>query len=245
MRRSACRARRRPCCSRSTSRGRWVRPTSRRRGSPPRRPRPTDFVELVPKSFRIGVVSFSTRAQLALAPTEDRDLVHQALGDAAPGRGHSDRRRGAALGSARPTAEGEGRVDAADDGPADLRRRSGRRLDHAKGGCAAGAATAGARVHDLARHAGRDGGARAPGRIRRDDPRAAEPADAADDRAHDRRAVLHGGDRQGARERLRQPRLAARPHEDVARDHRPVRRRRGCPALLGMAVGATWFRRVA
>jgi Ca-activated chloride channel homolog len=45
------------------------------------------FVELVPKRFRIGVVSFSTRAQLALAPTDDRDLVHQSLGTLHPGEG--------------------------------------------------------------------------------------------------------------------------------------------------------------
>ena len=45
------------------------------------------FVELVPERFRIGVVSFSTRAQLALAPTEDRDLVHQALATLHPGEG--------------------------------------------------------------------------------------------------------------------------------------------------------------
>jgi Ca-activated chloride channel family protein len=45
------------------------------------------FVELVPSRFRIGVVSFSTRAQLALAPTDDRELVHQALATLRPGEG--------------------------------------------------------------------------------------------------------------------------------------------------------------
>jgi Ca-activated chloride channel homolog len=45
------------------------------------------FVDLVPKRFRVGVISFSTRAQLALAPTEDRELVQQALGTLSPQEG--------------------------------------------------------------------------------------------------------------------------------------------------------------
>jgi Ca-activated chloride channel homolog len=51
------------------------------------------FVDLVPRRFRIGVVSFSSRAQLALAPTEDRELVHQALATLRP-------REGTAIGDA-------------------------------------------------------------------------------------------------------------------------------------------------
>jgi Ca-activated chloride channel homolog len=45
------------------------------------------FVDLVPKRFRIGVVSFSSRAQIALAPTDNRPLVHQALATLHPGEG--------------------------------------------------------------------------------------------------------------------------------------------------------------
>ncbi len=45
------------------------------------------FVDLVPKKFRVGVVSFSTRAQVAVAPTEDRDLVHQAIAALKPSEG--------------------------------------------------------------------------------------------------------------------------------------------------------------
>jgi Ca-activated chloride channel family protein len=45
------------------------------------------FVDQVPKRFRIGVVSFSTRAQIAVAPTDDRELVRQALGTLHPGEG--------------------------------------------------------------------------------------------------------------------------------------------------------------
>jgi Ca-activated chloride channel family protein len=46
-----------------------------------------DFVDKVPKKYRIGVVSFATRAQIALAPTDDRELVHAALGSLRTGEG--------------------------------------------------------------------------------------------------------------------------------------------------------------
>ena len=52
------------------------------------------------------------------------------------------------------------------------------------------------------------------------------PRDAAADRAHDRRPVLHGRDRRAAARGVRRARLAARPQAEVARDHRPLRRRR-------------------
>src|SRR4051794_19649707 len=45
------------------------------------------FVDLVPKRFRLGVISFSSRAQLALAPTDDRELVQRALGTLQPKEG--------------------------------------------------------------------------------------------------------------------------------------------------------------
>ncbi len=45
------------------------------------------FVDLVPERFRIGVVSFSSRAQLAVAPTEERALVHEALAHLRPEEG--------------------------------------------------------------------------------------------------------------------------------------------------------------
>ena len=45
------------------------------------------FVEKVPKKFRIGIVSFASAARLALAPTDDRTLVHTALADLVPGQG--------------------------------------------------------------------------------------------------------------------------------------------------------------
>ncbi len=46
-----------------------------------------EFVDKVPKKFRIGVISFATRAQVAVAPTDDRDLVHAAIASLRPGEG--------------------------------------------------------------------------------------------------------------------------------------------------------------
>lgn len=45
------------------------------------------FVEEVPKKFRVGVVSFASRANAALPPTEDRELVGDALDSLKPGEG--------------------------------------------------------------------------------------------------------------------------------------------------------------
>jgi Ca-activated chloride channel family protein len=45
------------------------------------------LADIVPKKFRIGIVSFSSRAQLALAPTTDRTLVRSAIGSLHPTEG--------------------------------------------------------------------------------------------------------------------------------------------------------------
>lgn len=45
------------------------------------------FVGELPKRFRVSVIGFSGRAYLALAPTEDRDLVVTALRSLRPGEG--------------------------------------------------------------------------------------------------------------------------------------------------------------
>ncbi len=45
------------------------------------------FLDEVPEKFRVGVVSFATRASVGVAPTEDRDLVVTALDTLAPGEG--------------------------------------------------------------------------------------------------------------------------------------------------------------
>lgn len=45
------------------------------------------FLAEVPEKFRVGVVSFATRAAVGVAPTEDRSLVDAALDSLAPGEG--------------------------------------------------------------------------------------------------------------------------------------------------------------
>lgn len=45
------------------------------------------FIGLIPEKFRIGVVQFSSRAQLAIAPTDDRELVRSAIASLHPGEG--------------------------------------------------------------------------------------------------------------------------------------------------------------
>jgi Ca-activated chloride channel family protein len=46
-----------------------------------------DFIAKVPRKFRIGVVSFATRAQVAVVPTEDRALVRAAIESLHTGEG--------------------------------------------------------------------------------------------------------------------------------------------------------------
>jgi Ca-activated chloride channel family protein len=45
------------------------------------------FLDEVPERFRVGVVSFATRAAVGVAPTEDRELVVTALDTLTPGEG--------------------------------------------------------------------------------------------------------------------------------------------------------------
>ncbi|MBM2823882.1 MAG: hypothetical protein HW413_2628 [Thermoleophilia bacterium] len=45
------------------------------------------FLADVPEKFRVGVVSFATRAAVGVAPTEDRTLVEAALDSLVPGEG--------------------------------------------------------------------------------------------------------------------------------------------------------------
>jgi Ca-activated chloride channel family protein len=45
------------------------------------------FLDEVPEKYRIGVVSFATRAAVGVAPTEDRELVVTALDTLRPGEG--------------------------------------------------------------------------------------------------------------------------------------------------------------
>jgi Ca-activated chloride channel family protein len=45
------------------------------------------FLDQIPEKFRVGVVSFATRAVVGVAPTEDRKLVQTALDTLKPGEG--------------------------------------------------------------------------------------------------------------------------------------------------------------
>jgi Ca-activated chloride channel homolog len=45
------------------------------------------FLDEVPEKFRVGIVSFATRAAVGVAPTEDRELVVTALDTLTPGEG--------------------------------------------------------------------------------------------------------------------------------------------------------------
>jgi Ca-activated chloride channel family protein len=45
------------------------------------------FLTQVPESFRVGVVVFATRAQVAAPPTEDRSVAQAALSETRPGEG--------------------------------------------------------------------------------------------------------------------------------------------------------------
>lgn len=45
------------------------------------------FLDTVPEKFRVGVVSFATRAAVGVAPTQDRELVVTALDTLTPGEG--------------------------------------------------------------------------------------------------------------------------------------------------------------
>lgn len=67
------------------------------------------FVAKVPKKFRVGVVSFASRANVALPPTEDRLLVEQSLDSLKPGEG-------TAIGDAVALSAQLGREQLAEDG---------------------------------------------------------------------------------------------------------------------------------
>lgn len=45
------------------------------------------FLDKVPKRFRVGIVSFASRAVVALPPTDDRDLARSSIGLLQPGEG--------------------------------------------------------------------------------------------------------------------------------------------------------------
>jgi Ca-activated chloride channel homolog len=69
----------------------------------------TAFLARVPSTFRVGIISFGTRATVALPPTTDRDLAAAAITDVRPGEG-------TALGDAVLLATRLSRTERASDG---------------------------------------------------------------------------------------------------------------------------------
>ena len=67
------------------------------------------FLAKVPEKFRVGVVSFASRAQVAIPPTEDRSLVETSLDSLKPGEG-------TAIGDAVAVSAELGREQRAEDG---------------------------------------------------------------------------------------------------------------------------------
>jgi Ca-activated chloride channel family protein len=68
-----------------------------------------EFAADVPKKFRVGVVSFASRANVALPPTEDRRLLETSLDSLKPGEG-------TAIGDAVALSAEVGREQLAEDG---------------------------------------------------------------------------------------------------------------------------------
>ncbi len=67
------------------------------------------FLAKVPEKFRVGVVSFASRAEVAIPPTEDRSLVETSIDSLKPGEG-------TAIGDAVAVSAELGREQRADDG---------------------------------------------------------------------------------------------------------------------------------
>ena len=234
-------------CSRSTSPARWARPTSSRRGSPPRRPPPNAFVDKVPKKFRVGVVSFATRAPAsrcrrrptARSSTTALASLHPSEGTALGDAVALSARLGAA--PARERRDG-----AADRGAPDLGRRARRRPDDAARPPPQGArrCTSPSTPSSSARRTA-SSSRQLTGGYTRDDPRAAEPADAAADRADDRRPVLHAPRAtRGSREVYEQ--LGSRlghKRESTARSPTSSPAAPRVLLLVGGGLSALWFRR--
>ena len=199
------------------------------------------FVDIVPKKFRSASSRSRPRAQLALAPTPDRDLVREAIGSLHAGRGNGDRRRRRPLRprSARSSAQATARTPA-DHGAADLRRRPRRRRRphrapprSAPGRCTSPCTRSlvgtpnGVVRHQL------PGGYTETIRVPPSPQTLQLIANTTGGQSF--RAASDDAAARG----LREPRLAARAQDGNARDHRPVRRRRrGAAADRRRPVGA-------
>ena len=149
------------------------------------------FVAELPKRFRVGVIGFSGRAYLALAPTEDRELVLSALRSLRPGEG-------TALGDAVALGVRLARQERASDGTvpptamlviSDGAQMSGR--TSSRGRCGEGDGSAHSRVLGGARDTRRRGERADRGRLSGAAPCAPEPRHPEDARSGDGWAVLH------------------------------------------------------
>ena len=109
------------------------------------------FLDQVPEKFRVGVVSFATRAAVGVAPTQDRALVTTALDTLKPGEGTAI---GDAVALSVRVGQPAGRECAgtAARDRADLRRRPGRRPHRSVRGCAAGQAARNPGLHRARRN---------------------------------------------------------------------------------------------
>ncbi len=196
------------------------------------------FLEEVPEKFRVGVVSFATRAAVGVAPTEDRELVNTALDTLAAGEG-------TAIGDAVALSIELGQKEKAEDGTTPPRtillisdgKRDGGQVDPAE--AAAAAQQAGIPVHTVL--VGTPNGVvreQLQGGFTRiiqvpPDPETLEQLSSTTGGA-----ALHGRRRRAAADGLRGAGLAAGRARGAARDHgRRRRRRRGAPALRRCALG--------
>ena len=157
------------------------------------------FAAKVPKKFQVGVVTFASRATVALPPTTDRALVHTALTSL-----HSS--GGTALGDAVALSTQlvaapahDRRQGAARRGAPDLRRQAGRRSHHAQAAAATKAKAAHIPVYTVV--VGTPSGQiqqKLTGGYTATIQVPANPADAPDARADDGRPVLHRRERHAA-----------------------------------------------
>ena len=147
------------------------------------------FAKGLPDGFKVGVVSFSDKADVVVPPTADRDEAVNALSQIQAENGTAHRRRDRPLARPRPReprqGQGQGRQgrqgrrrpEPARD-PAALGRRQHDRRLHARGGGPAREDRRRSGLHGRARH--RERHDRRPGRLRRrpHDPRPAGSRDA-------------------------------------------------------------------
>ena len=201
------------------------------------------FLADVPEEYRVGVVSFATRAAVGVPPTEDRALVNAALDSLQPGEG-------TAIGDAVALAAvlGERDKEVAEAVPRSiLLIRTGTQ----DGGLIQpAAAIQEAKKRNVPVYTvlvgTPEGGRRgaAPRRLPTDHPGAPEPADARADRRRDRRRVLRRRRRGAAPRGVRGARISPREDGGGARDHRRLLAAAAF-LLVGGVLSAFLFREVA